>query len=181
MATVAPACKPKVCPKALLASSKSGSNRWNAELDSIYFVTLSLPCDLLDGSVFQHGITSDQARMALFAFAVLVVETDEAHFELARKCGPFLGVQGAADRLLGRLFPGHDALVFADSAALAPIELGVPGLMQAYQGVNIFFMERGLDFVGAEGAVGADEVARVETMEQLAENGRVVREGAAIN
>lgn len=46
--------------------------------------------------------------------------------------------------------------------------------MQAHQGMDTFFLERGLDFVGAKGAVGAENIAVFEAMEQFAEDGGVV-------
>lgn len=48
------------------------------------------------------------------------------------------------------------------------------GLMEAHQGVDAFLTEGRFDFIGAEGAVAAQDVAAPEAMAQLAKDRRLM-------
>jgi len=48
----------------------------------------------------------------------------------------------------------------------------MPYLMEAHEGVHLALAEAGLEVVGTEGAVAAEDVARVEAVEELEVDGR---------
>lgn len=100
----------------------------------------------------------DDDEFGFVSRAVLIVEADEAQLHGFGQGLPLLAVQTGAVGALWT-FPGDDALVGGDLPAFAPVQRLVARVVKAHEDVGSLFPAAGDEFVGAEGAVGEQEVA----------------------
>ena len=133
-----------------------------AQLDIPSLVVKGGEFDPVVGFVFEEG--GGENEPFLFSAPIFIVVADEADGHGLGEGGPLVIGHGAAGGLLCRLGPGDETLMFVDFLAFAPVEFEMALLMEAHEASDSALLHGSNEFVGAEGAVSAEEVAFLEAV-----------------